>query len=207
MLARMLRPVPSRPPGPVDPTEAARHVSTRLPALDAPAVAALVDRGPGRAATALRREHSRASRARGSPPPWPARARSCDAPCSPCPGSGWCERAERLLSDRIDDALDERGHARLDVHMANCERCVEHEIRLGQAQNALANGFLAERPPAEPSVPAAQLRVVEAETGAEEAAQAEAPGFLGGVAVVAPLALTALLTAIIALAMLFAGAL
>lgn len=206
MLARMLRPVPSRLPGPVDPTEAARHVSARLPALDAPAVAALSivalvggDRAQAGAQSGLEGEGLAAALARAR--------KELRRALQPLPGSGWCERAERLLSDRIDDALDERGHARLDVHMANCERCVEHEIRLGQAQNALANGFLAERPPAEPSVPAAQLRVVEAETGAEEAAQAEAPGFLGGVAVVAPLALTALLTAIIALAMLFAGAL
>ncbi len=76
-----------------------------------------------------------------------------------------------------------------------------------QAQNALANGFLAERPTAKPSVPAAQLRVVQSEDEAATVAQAEAPGFLGGVALVAPLALTALLTAIIAVAMLFAGAL
>lgn len=206
MLARMLRPVPSRLPGPVDPTEAARHVSARLPALDAPAVAALSivalvggDRAQAGAQSGLEGEELAAALARAR--------KELRRALQPLPGSGWCERAERLLSDRIDDALDERGHARLDVHMANCERCVEHETRLGQAQNALANGFLAERPPAEPSVPAAQLRVVEAETGAEEAAQAEAPGFLGGVAVVAPLALTALLTAIIALAMLFAGAL
>ena len=45
MLTRMLRPVPSHPPGPVDPAEAVRHVTAELPVLDAPAAAvlALVD--------------------------------------------------------------------------------------------------------------------------------------------------------------------
>ena len=56
------------------------------------------------------------------------------------PGSGWCERAERLISDRIDGALAERDEPRLDVHLRNCPRCVEHERRLVQATDALVAG-------------------------------------------------------------------
>ena len=54
-----------------------------------------------------------------------------------CAGSGWCERAERLISDRIDGALAERDAPRLEVHLRNCPRCVEHERRLVQATDAL----------------------------------------------------------------------
>ena len=53
------------------------------------------------------------------------------------PGSGWCERGERLISDRIDGALAAQDEARLDVHLRNCPRCVEHERRLVQATDAL----------------------------------------------------------------------
>ena len=47
---------------------------------------------------------------------------------------------ERLISDRIDGALAERDEARLDVHLRNCPRCVEHERRLVQATDALVAG-------------------------------------------------------------------
>jgi hypothetical protein len=56
------------------------------------------------------------------------------------PGSGWCERAEGLISDRVDGALADRDEARLDVHLRNCPRCVEHERRLVQATDALVAG-------------------------------------------------------------------
>ena len=57
------------------------------------------------------------------------------------PGSGWCERSERLISDRIDGPLAERDAARLDVHLRNCPRCVEHERRLVQATDALVSAL------------------------------------------------------------------
>ena len=63
------------------------------------------------------------------------------------PGSGWCERAERLISDRIDGALPERDEPRLDVHLRNCPRCVEHERRLVQATDALVAGVVAPAAP------------------------------------------------------------
>jgi hypothetical protein len=83
----------------------------------------------------------------------------------PLSASGWCERAERLLSDRIDGVLTPPGPARLDVHLRNCERCVDHERRLSQAREALVRDFIDAHPhtagagPAER--PSATLRVVE----------------------------------------------
>ena len=82
----------------------------------------------------------------------------------PLSASGWCERAERLLSDRIDGVLVPPGPARLDVHLRNCERCVDHERRLWQARERLVRDFIDLHPhaagagPAER--PAATLRVV-----------------------------------------------
>lgn len=83
----------------------------------------------------------------------------------PLSASGWCERAERLLSDRIDGVLTPPGPARLDVHLRNCDRCVDHERRLWQAREKLVREFIDAHPhaagagPAER--PAATLRVVE----------------------------------------------
>ena len=80
----------------------------------------------------------------------------------PLPGSGWCERAERLVSDRFDDALTERGARVLDAHLGNCARCVEHERRLVQAQDALVArfGHSAARAP-EPVAPAPTLQIID----------------------------------------------
>ena len=75
----------------------------------------------------------------------------------PLPASGWCERAERLISDRLDGELEERGAARLDVHLRNCPRCVEHERRLVQATDALVLEA-AVAPAAPPSVVPAPVR-------------------------------------------------
>lgn len=72
------------------------------------------------------------------------------------PGSGWCERAERLVSDRIDGALAPSDEPRLDVHLRNCPRCVEHERRLVQATDALMAG-VAPAPSAPELVPAKPL--------------------------------------------------
>jgi hypothetical protein len=57
------------------------------------------------------------------------------------PGSGWCERAEELISNRLDEPLADRDARRLDVHLRNCARCVEHERRLVQATDALVVGL------------------------------------------------------------------
>lgn len=84
----------------------------------------------------------------------------------PLSASGWCERAERLLSDRIDGVLNPPGPARLDVHLRNCERCVDHERRLSQAREKLVREFIETHPEAAGAGPAerpasASLRVVE----------------------------------------------
>ena len=98
----------------------------------------------------------------------------------PLPGSGWCERAERLISDRMDGELHPPGPARLEVHLRNCDRCVEHERRLAQATDSLVASFVERHPlppplresepePAEP----APLRVVEPAATRPEPAPAE----------------------------------
>jgi hypothetical protein len=79
----------------------------------------------------------------------------------PLPGSGWCERAERLVSDRLDGELGEVGAARLDVHLRNCRRCVDHERRLVQAIDGLVTGLAGEPEPA-PAASQAPLRLAEA---------------------------------------------
>jgi Putative zinc-finger len=97
------------------------------------------------------------------------------------PASGWCERAERLISHRLDGELEERGAARLDVHLRNCPRCVEHERRLVQATDALVLEA-AVAPAALPSVVPAPVRapmelaVVRAPDPKEPAAPEQPPG-------------------------------
>jgi hypothetical protein len=75
---------------------------------------------------------------------------------APLPGSGWCERAERLISDRADGALTEADAPRLGVHLRNCPRCVEHERRLVQATDALLERAAPAPPPPMLVAPAAE---------------------------------------------------
>jgi anti-sigma factor RsiW len=79
------------------------------------------------------------------------------------PSDGWCERAERLISDRLDDALTPRGRARLDAHMTGCERCEAHERQLAGAHGDLVESYLAAHAPAPRPLAArpAELRLVE----------------------------------------------
>jgi anti-sigma factor RsiW len=56
----------------------------------------------------------------------------------------------------MDGVLENGGAARLDVHLRNCPRCVDHERRLIQAQNALVAEFGREPAPGE----AAELTLV-----------------------------------------------
>ena len=103
MLTRMLRPVPSRPPGPVDPAEAVRHVAAELPALDALAAAALalVDlAGQNRASVASERELSPEELGLAL-----ARARTAlRRAMHPLPGSGWCARMPSGCSPTVSTA-------------------------------------------------------------------------------------------------------
>jgi Putative zinc-finger len=159
-----LRPVPLRPSGTVDPAEALAHVASALPDLDRTAARALslleiagrtrteaieqMELDPEAVADSLYRARKALRRS-----------------IFPLSASGWCERAERLLSDRIDGVLDPPGPARLDAHLRNCERCVDHERRLSQAREQLVRDFLETHPesaagPAE-RTRVAELRVVE----------------------------------------------
>ena len=131
-----LRPVPRRPAGPVEPELAIRRVTERLPELaaetrDALALVTLAGRSREEAAARLELspDEFAAALARGR--------KELRRSLHPLPGSGWCERAERLISDRLDGAIDDIGTARLGVHLKNCPRCVEHERRLVGAIDSL----------------------------------------------------------------------
>ena len=167
-----LRPVPQRPSGPVDPGQALAHVERSLPDLDSGArqALALVDL-VGRTRPEVCAEADLAE-----PDLADALARARKAlrrTAFPLPGSGWCERAERLLSDELDGVLEEPGPRRLAAHLANCDRCVEHERRLWQARDQLVVSFeqsrapepvpdVADEPDSEPvEVPDPELRLVE----------------------------------------------
>src|SRR5215211_443690 len=136
-----LRAVPTRPSGPGDPADAAGHVASTLPGLDAAAatalsLVALVGRSRAAAAEAAGLDPDRLGAAL-------ARARKAlRRSMFPLPGSGWCERAERLISDRLDGELQPPGPARLEAHLRNCGRCVEHERRLAQATDSLVASFV-----------------------------------------------------------------
>ena len=171
------------------PADALGHVAQELPGLDPAASAAfalvalvgrprpeLLDAPDADAAADLSRDELAEALARAR--------KTLRRKLHPLPGNGWCERAERMISDRLDDALEDPGPARLEVHLANCDRCVEHERRLGQAQDALVAGFEkahpAERPAAEAAPTKAEselppaLRVVDGPTPLPPASEAAA---------------------------------
>jgi hypothetical protein len=146
-----LRPVPARPAGPVDPAAAVREVQAALPALEplevrALALVALADRPRAEVAGLLDIEEGElATLLSGA-------RKELRQTLTPLPGSGWCERAEGLISDRLDGVVGEPDRRRLDVHLRNCPRCVEHERRLVQATDALLAGIAPARPrPAPPA--------------------------------------------------------
>src|SRR3954454_16533605 len=168
MLTRVeatLRPVPLRPAGPVDPADALAHVLSALPELDQEAARALS------LIEIAGRTRDRAGDETGLTAEILAEAlyrarKALRRSIFPLSASGWCERAERLLSDRIDGALVPPGPARLDVHLRNCERCVDHERRLSQAREQLVREFIELHPESAGAGPAeragtASLRVVE----------------------------------------------
>jgi hypothetical protein len=141
----------------MEPAEALAHVVLGLPELDrqaaeALALVALVGRSRADAAAEVGVRPAELAdlltRAR----------KALRRTLEPLPADGWCERAERLISDRLDGELTPRGGARLDAHLRSCERCVTHERRLIQAHNELIHGVAAPVPGA---VPPPELRVVE----------------------------------------------
>jgi putative zinc finger protein len=134
-----LRPVPTRPAGPVDPAAAIREVAAALPALEplearALALVALADRPRSQVAGVLGIEEQELGALLA------AARKELRQTITPLSGSGWCERAEGLISDRLDGVVREPDARRLDVHLRNCPRCVEHERRLVQATDALLAG-------------------------------------------------------------------
>lgn len=168
-----LRPVPARPERPVEPREAVAHLAAVLPVLDETeratlALVEIVGRSRHEAATALELGSEEAGAAL-------ARARTAlRRSMFPLPGSGWCERAERLISDRLDGELEPPGPARLEVHLRNCSRCVEHERRLAQATDRLVRDFLAERRAPTPALVQEDPEAVEPEAVDPEAVDPEA---------------------------------
>ena len=163
-----LRPVPSRPSGPVTDPVALRQVAAFLPQADerdrlALALVALAGHGRAEVARRLGVDEDELSATL-------ARARKAlRRTVQPLPGSGWCERAERLVSDRLDAPLSDPDEIRLSTHLRNCPRCVEHERRLVQATDAM----VAALPEAAPAAPA--LVAVSGSAQPEPVAEAPAP--------------------------------
>ena len=162
-----LRPVPARPPGPVDPATAVREVGSWLPALDplaAEALALVVLAERPRAEVAVSLEVSAEELGRQVA----AARKELRQTLVTLGGSGWCERAEGLISDRLDGVLAGTDVRRLDVHLRNCGRCVEHERRLVQATDALVLG-LGGRPAPTAGAPVPLVEAPAFEEGGEEA--------------------------------------
>jgi Putative zinc-finger len=179
-----LRPVPGRPVGPVPDAAAVTLVAGAVPGLnerDRTALALVSLAGTARPAVAQRLGIGEEELADSLSHARKQLRRTLAA----LPGSGWCERAERMISDRIDGVLAERDEARLDVHLRNCPRCVEHERRLVQATDALVAGVAPS-----PSAPAPVLEQRAPEAPDGEAAQARGRGALAASAASQPAAPT-----------------
>ena len=100
-----LRPVPSRAAGPIDPAVAARELAAALPYLSeiearALALVAVAAMPRADAVVALSVDERTLSDALASG------RKELRRTVATLPGSGWCERAERLLSDELDGALE-----------------------------------------------------------------------------------------------------
>jgi len=132
--------VPARPAGPIDPATAIREVGLWLPtvtpaAARAFALVVLAEQPRPEAAASLGVSERDLGELLAS-----ARKELRQGIVT-LGGSGWCERAEGLISDRLDGALAGGDVRRLDVHLRNCTRCVEHERRLVQATDALVGAL------------------------------------------------------------------
>lgn len=161
-----LRPVPARPPGPVDAATALNEVASWLPELDRPAARAfalvvLAERPRAEVAESLGVSGGELGALLA------AARKELRQTVVTLAGSGWCERAEGLISDRLDGVLADTDVRRLDVHLRNCGRCVEHERRLVQATDALVIG-LGGRPSPVAGAPAPLVEAVRTNYGTEE---------------------------------------
>jgi Putative zinc-finger len=194
-----LRPVPG-PTEPINDAAAVALVGAALPSLPEPdrtvlALVALAGRPRGQ--VALRLGLSGAELAERLAQARKQLRRSVAA----LGGSGWCEHAERLISDRMDGVLADGDERRLDIHLRNCPRCVEHERRLVQATDALVSGS--------PVVPAAAaaLAAKPARATTSAAAPDAEPTPLPLPLTWAVVIVVALVLAVAALALVLAGAL
>jgi hypothetical protein len=169
-----LRPVPARPAGPIDPVTALREVGSWLPALSpvaarALALVVLAEQPRGEVGGSLGVSEAELGALL-------AEARKeLRQTIVVLGGTGWCERAEGLISDRLDGALAERDVRRLDVHLRNCARCVEHERRLVQATDALVRSLGGRPAPTiTPPVPLVEAPA-EAEPPADDSIEGSGP--------------------------------
>jgi hypothetical protein len=71
----------------------------------------------------------------------------------PLAGGSRCERAERLISERSDTALQREDRKWVEIHLARCPRCIEHEAELAVARDELRASFVTEPPAPEPPEP------------------------------------------------------
>ena len=158
---------------------AERHVFEtvpELPATERRVLALLELAGADRAAVA-----ADTGLAAGELRPAAARARKALRRTRAPLGSGArCERAEQLISERLDGVALQRPERKwLEVHLARCPRCIEHAAALDEARAALRASFAeapraAERPappPANPIPDRAKLRVVPAPPALPPAAE------------------------------------
>jgi hypothetical protein len=150
----------------VDPATALREVGSWLPGLDPPAARALAlvvlaERPRAEVATLLDLPEDELGKLLA------AARKELRQTMVVLGGSGWCERAEGLISDRLDGPLADTDARRLDVHLRNCGRCVEHERRLVQATDALVLG-LGGRPAPVAGAPAPLVEAPPADDGIEE---------------------------------------
>jgi hypothetical protein len=178
-----LRPVPARPAGPLEPATAVRELSGWLPALPPTAVRALAlvvlaERPRAEVAGTLGVSEAELGELLA------AARKELRQTVVVLGGSGWCERAEGLISDRLDGALAERDVRRLDVHLRNCTRCVEHERRLVQATDALIGGVggFARSPAPAAAEPPPLVEATPEDDGGEGSNSAAAPAEPGGAA-------------------------
>jgi len=164
-----LRPVPARPAGPLEPLAAERELAAWLPQLDPLAARALA------LVVLSERPRPEVAEVLGVPEDEVAALlagarKELRQTIVTLPGSGWCERAEELISNRLDGPLADRDARRLDVHLRNCTRCVEHERRLVQATDALVVG-LGGRPSPVAGAPAPLVAALGAPTPAGDSTE------------------------------------
>ena len=173
-----LRPVPARPTGPIDAATAVGEVEAWLPTLapesaQALALVVLAERPRPEVADTLGLPETELGSLLA------AARKELRQTIVVLGGSGWCERSEGLISDRLDGTLADRDARRLDVHLRNCPRCVEHERRLVQATDALVIG-LGGRPAPSAGAPAPLVEAPRADDGGEDAAGSDPGGEASG---------------------------